>query len=148
MIFLLYLVFPIVEIYILIQAGERLGFWPIFGLVIFTAWLGSRLVKWEGFQILRALQVKVSQGQSPHQEMLEGLALMIGGVLLIAPGFITDFIGLLCLIPFTRKWMAKGFERWLRRKIKMGRIHVFSNFRMKDVTPPSSSSAGSRSIED
>lgn len=149
MIFLLYLVFPIVEVYFLIKAGEHFGFWPIFSLVVLTAWIGSRLVKHEGFQVLTQLQQRMTQGQSPHREMLEGGVLLIGGLLLIAPGFITDSFGLLCLIPFSRRWMARRLEKWLLNKVKTGRVQVFTshgNFggsysyspppsTMKDVTP-------------
>lgn len=150
MIFLLYLVFPIIEIYLLIKAGEAFGFWPVFFVVVLTAWLGSRLVKYEGFQVLTQLQQKAARGQSPHQEMLEGGVLLIGGILLIAPGFITDLFGLLCLIPFSRKFMAGRLQGWLLRKVRSGRIQVFTsgNFgggfysspppppsTMKDVTP-------------
>lgn len=126
MIFLLYLVLPIIEIYLLIKAGGLFGFWPILAIVILTAWIGSRLVKYEGFQVLTQLQRKAAQGESPHREMIEGAVLLIGGLLLIAPGFITDSLGILCLIPFTRKRIAYRIEGWLMNKIKNGRVHVFT----------------------
>lgn len=149
MIFLLYLIFPIVEIYLLIKAGKLLGFWPIFAIVVLTAWLGSRLVKYEGFQVLNQLRQRAAQGQSPHKEMLEGCVLLIGGLLLIAPGFMTDTLGLLCLIPLTRKRIAKWLEGWIMKKIRSGRVQVFTSgfgggfsstppprtSTMKDVTP-------------
>lgn len=145
MIFLLYLVFPIIEIYLLIEAGDAFGFWPIFGIVILTAWMGSRLVKYEGFQVLTQLQQKAAQGRSPHQEMIEGVVLLIGGILLITPGFITDGIGFLCLIPFSRKWIALAVKGALLRKVQNGSFRVYTQFgqqgpaysprQERDVTP-------------
>lgn len=128
MIFLLYLAFPIVEIYLLIKAGEALGFWPIFGIVVLTAWIGSRLVKYEGFQVLNQLRQKTVQGRSPHQELIEGAVLLVGGVLLITPGFITDGIGFLCLIPLSRKWIALSVKGALLKKVQQGSVRVYTNF--------------------
>ncbi len=147
MIFLLYLVFPIVEIYLLFQAGDEFGFWPIFGWVVLTAWLGLRLVKFKGFHLLAQVQMRMMQGQDPQRDVLEGVAVMIGGVLLMVPGFITDALAILCLFPPTRRLVGALLLRWLKSKVQKGRVHVFTGFGgtapphdpfsrpMKDVTP-------------
>ncbi len=146
MLFLVYLVFPIIEIYLLFKAGESFGFFTVLGLVIFSAWLGARLVKSQGLVILAQFQQKMSQGHLPQKEGLEGLLILLAGVLLIAPGFITDAIGILCLIPFTRKYISFLLAYLIERKVKQGRIKVYSNISyssgmgqgsptIRDVTP-------------
>ncbi len=127
MLFLVYLVFPIIEIYLLFKASSSLGFFPVLGTVIFTAWIGARLVKSQGLVVLSQFQQKMIQGHLPQKEGLEGLLVLLAGVLLISPGFITDFIGVLCLIPFTRKFMSVLLAKWIERKVRQGRLKVYSN---------------------
>lgn len=127
MLFLVYLVFPIIEIYLLFKASSSLGFFPVLAIVVFTAWLGARLVKSQGLVVLHQFQQKMSQGHLPQKEALEGLLILLAGVLLIAPGFITDCIGILCLIPFTRKFMSMLLARWIERKVQQGRLKVYTN---------------------
>jgi UPF0716 protein FxsA len=127
MLFLVYLVFPILEIYLLFLAGKNLGFFTVLSLVILTAWLGSKLVKSQGLHVLSQFQNRMSGGEIPQKEALEGLMILFAGVLLIAPGFITDFLGILCLVPGTRQIMAEIFSAWIQRKIKQGSVKVYSN---------------------
>lgn len=144
MLFLVYLAFPVIEIYLLIQAGRVFGFFPVLGLVIFSAWLGSRLVKSQGLLVFAQFQQRMQMGQLPRKEAIEGMMILFSGILLIAPGFITDFIGLLCLIPPTRKFLAIFVERWVEENIQRGKIKIFSvggvkrptaEPHIRDVTP-------------
>lgn len=104
--FLIFVVVPIIEISILIQVGDVFGLIPTVALVIFTAAVGASLVRSQGLQTLMKAQQKIQQGEQPGQEMLEGVMLAIAGVLLVTPGFVTDGLGLLLLTPFTRKPIA------------------------------------------
>ena len=115
--FLIFVVVPVVEISILIEVGEQLGMLPTVALVILTAAIGATLVRSQGLQTLMAAQQKIQQGQQPGQEMIEGLMLAISGVLLVTPGFATDALGLLVLMPFTRKPIANYL---LTKMVKSG----------------------------
>ncbi len=125
--FLIYLIFPIIEIYLLFFVSKFLGFFPVLGLVVLTAWLGARLVRSQGLVVLSQFQTRMNQGHLPKQEAIEGLLVLAAGILLIAPGFITDILGILCLFPVTRPWIAIIFTRWIEKKIKKGQIKVYAS---------------------
>ena len=100
---LLFIAIPLVELYFIIVVGEMIGaFWTVI-LVIMTAVIGVNLLRVQGMSTLTRAQRNMAQGQIPAMEMMEGVALAVAGVLLITPGFITDSIGLLCLIPASRQ---------------------------------------------
>jgi UPF0716 protein FxsA len=112
--FLLFILVPLVEIYFLIKVGGIIGAFPTVLVVVLTAIAGTWLLKQQGLATFLRFQQKSMQGGIPAQEMAEGLALAFGGALLLTPGFVTDVIGFLCLIPLTRR----GIIRWLMRRIK------------------------------
>jgi len=125
--FLIFIVVPIVEISILIQVGEQLGVMSTIGLVILTAAIGASLVRSQGLQTLMTAQQKIQQGQQASQEVIEGIMLAIAGVLLVTPGFATDTLGLLMLMPLTRKPIANYFVAKLVAK-GMGGAHARQPF--------------------
>ncbi|MBA6392301.1 FxsA family protein [Colwellia sp. BRX10-3] len=102
LLFVLFIIIPIIEIFVLIQVGAVLGVWPTIAMVIFTAWLGAKYVRQQGLATLNSVQTKMAQGQIPSDEIVTGLMLLIAGVLLVTPGFVTDFLGLSLLIPAVR----------------------------------------------
>ena len=106
--FLLFAILPIVEIAILINVGEQIGGWYTVAIVILTAFAGAHLVRQQGLSTLMQAQQKMQAGTMPGQEMAEGLLLVIAGILLVTPGFITDGIGFLLSLPMTRPLIAKG----------------------------------------
>ena len=108
---LLFLVLPLVEIYVLIQVGQVIGALPTIGLCVLTAIVGGGLLRQQGFQTLRRAQDNLARGQVPAHEMIEGIALAVGGALLLTPGFVTDAVGFLCLLPFTRRWLVRAALR-------------------------------------
>ena len=97
---------PLVEIYLLIEVGQSIGSIPTVALVIFTAVLGAWLLRWQGLHTLARVQTAVNRGQLPAIELIEGLILIITGVLLLTPGFMTDAIGFAWLIPAVRHGFA------------------------------------------
>ncbi len=111
----LFVAVPVLEIYLLIKVGSAIGALPTIGLVLLTAALGAALLRQQGLATLTRYQQRLARGEIPAQEMMEGLALAFGGALLLTPGFFTDFVGLLCLLPWTRRWVI----RWL-----LARLHV------------------------
>jgi UPF0716 protein FxsA len=106
-IFLVLLIVPIIEIYLLIEIGGLIGFFPTLFLIIFTAVLGTWLLRQQGFATWQRFQEALAKGEVPTYEMIEGPILLIGGVLLIAPGFFTDMLGFACLIPQLRRTIAQ-----------------------------------------
>lgn len=107
LLFVLFLIVPLIEIFFLIQVGQVIGAgWTIF-LVVATAVIGAFLLRLQGFQTLHRAQTSMARGEIPATEMLEGLCLLISGALLLTPGFMTDTFGFLLLTPPVRQALIK-----------------------------------------
>lgn len=104
--FILFVAMPIAEIAVLIKVGGAIGGWTTIGIVILTALIGTAMLRQQGIATLNKAQMRMQNGEMPAQQMLEGLLLLIGGVLLLTPGFITDFFGFCTLIPISRRFLA------------------------------------------
>lgn len=119
---LLFIIIPLIELYVIITVGEHIGaLWTVV-LVVLTAVIGVNLLRYQGMSTLTRAQRNMAQGQIPAMEMIEGIALAVAGVLLITPGFITDTIGFLCLIPTTRQAIIRYI---------MARSSVHAQFRSR-----------------
>ena len=105
--FLLILLIPFVEIYLLLEVGGIIGALPTIFLVVFTAVLGAWLLRRQGFETFRKFQLSLAQGEIPAYEIIEGPIILLGGVLLLTPGFLTDILGFVCLIPSLRRKVAQ-----------------------------------------
>ena len=108
----LFILVPLLELYILIKIGGYFGAFQTIALVVFTALLGVVLVRLEGLRTLQKIRQSLSQGIVPAEEMVDGVLIFVGGILLIIPGVLTDLFALVLLIPYTRTI----FKRWLRRR--------------------------------
>ena len=105
--FIVFLVVPTTEIYLLIQIGREIGAgWTVIGCVL-TALIGAWLVKVQGIFIYQRAVQNINSGETPALELVEGLFLLIAGALLIIPGFVTDAIGFACLVPALRRTLAQ-----------------------------------------
>lgn len=111
---------PVIEIALFIQVGGVLGVWPTIALVLLTAIVGASLVRSQGLQTLLTVQQRLAQGQLPAQQILEGVMLAVAGVLLLTPGFFTDILGMLVLLPAPRAYFAKQ----LMSRVVVGNIHA------------------------
>jgi UPF0716 protein FxsA len=100
--FLLFVVLPIAEIMLLINVSGSIGGLNTFFIVIITAAFGAYFVRQQGFSLVQKIQTKLNEGKAPSSEMAQALLLFVAGVLLITPGFITDILGLLFTLPFSR----------------------------------------------
>jgi UPF0716 protein FxsA len=98
---------PFAEIYLLLQVGGIIGAFPTIILVVATALLGAWLLKQQGLATFARFQASIAQGEMPAYEMIEGPIILLGGALLLTPGFITDLLGLACLIPQIRRKIAQ-----------------------------------------
>lgn len=101
--FLLFVLIPIAEMWLLIEVGSQIGALATIGLVMLTAVIGLALLRQQGFSTLMRAQQRMESGQIPAKEMGEGIFLAVGGALLLTPGFMTDAIGFACLIPGVRQ---------------------------------------------
>jgi UPF0716 protein FxsA len=103
---LLFLLVPLVEIYLLIVVGGWIGALPTVLLVVLTAVAGAALARYQGMATLQRLQATLGRGETPAIEMLEGVILLAGALLLLTPGFFTDLVGFACLLPPSRRALA------------------------------------------
>jgi len=104
MLFPLFVIVTLLEIYVLVSVGESIGGFSTVLLVIITALIGSTLLKQQGWSTMAKAQNAIANGKTPAFEMMEGVVILISGVLLLTPGFITDILGLLGLMPWSRAY--------------------------------------------
>lgn len=112
--FALFIIVPIIEITVLMQVGELIGAWPTVAIVIFSAWLGAKYVRQQGIATLQSVQTKMAQGEMPSSEIVTGVMLLVAGVLLVTPGFVTDIFGLLLLVPKVRQALANTVQKHIQ----------------------------------
>ena len=113
--FLLFICLPALEIYLLIEVGGQIGALNTVALIFITAIVGLYFAKYQGLQTLKSGMVNLYQNRVPIYEMISGASIAVAALFLILPGFFTDFIGFLLLIPFTRNIL---FNLALRKKVK------------------------------
>jgi UPF0716 protein FxsA len=118
--FILFAVVPVIEIYLIIKAGQMIGPLPTVLLLLAISLAGAWLVRSQGFMILRRIQSELAGGRLPAAELLDGAMVLVGGVLLLTPGFFTDFLGLFFLIPFSRTVIKRIVRLWLQRRLDRG----------------------------
>jgi UPF0716 protein FxsA len=107
LVFLAFIIIPFIEIYLLLQIGGIVGVFPTIALVVTTAIIGASMLRQQGLATLQRFQENLQRGEIPAYEMIEGPILLVGGALLLTPGFFTDVIGFACLIPSVRKKITK-----------------------------------------
>lgn len=101
---------PILEIFLLIKVGSAIGaLWTI-AIVILTAMIGTWMLRAQGLSTVNKARERLAGGEIPAFQLMEGLALGVGGALLLTPGFVTDAVGFVCLIPFTRRLLVKALS--------------------------------------
>ncbi|WP_462410856.1 FxsA family protein [Neobacillus sp. Marseille-QA0830] len=115
---------PAADIGLLLVSGKVIGVWLTVMLIILTGVLGAYLAKKEGLQTLRTLQAQLQHGQLPGDAVLDGICILIGGTLLLTPGYITDITGFLMLFPPTRKIIKRYMLKHIKRKITRSNIKI------------------------
>jgi UPF0716 protein FxsA len=121
---LFFLLLPIVDFYLLIQIGRQVGFWPTISLVVGTGIVGMSLLRGHGLGRLMATRTQLETGAIDPQVVFSAIAYFLAGVLLMAPGPITDFLGLAVLFPPTRRLLTARFRRWADRQMRSGRMQM------------------------
>ena len=114
---LLFTLVPLAELALLIKVGQHFGLLWTLGIVILTGIAGAALAKHEGFAVVRQIKQDLAEGIVPTARLLDGVLILAGGLLLLTPGLLTDALGFLALIPWTREWirsdLRRRFRRWL-----------------------------------
>ncbi|MCB9070198.1 MAG: membrane protein FxsA [Calditrichae bacterium] len=111
---------PLVEMLILIKLGEAIGFWPTMAMVVVTGIIGASLAKAQGFLALNRIRSELNTGKLPADELVDGLLILIGGIVLLTPGLLTDLAGFSLMVPairtVIRKWLQRRFKGFLSNR--------------------------------
>ncbi|EJR44021.1 FxsA family protein [Bacillus mycoides] len=117
LLFLLILV-PAIEITVLIGSSHVIGLWSTFAMIVFTGIVGVYLAKRQGFKVLREIQFRLNRGEMPGDAVLNGIFIFVGGILLVLPGYVTDIIGFIFVVPITRALLKLAFMKWIDWKFR------------------------------
>ncbi|WP_370248479.1 FxsA family protein [Nocardioides sp.] len=115
--FVAFIVVPLVEIYVLVQVGQVIGAWWTIALLVADSLLGSWLIKREGGRAWRALRSALDSGRMPATELADGALILIGGTLMLTPGFVSDLLGIALILPFTRPVFRRVLARVVARRL-------------------------------
>ncbi|MBW2185981.1 MAG: membrane protein FxsA [Deltaproteobacteria bacterium] len=121
---ILFISVPIVEIYVLLEAGELIGLWPTISLIFLTGIAGAYLARTQGSDTAKKIQIALQKGEMPTEELLDGAMILAGGITLLTPGFVTDLIGFSLLLPVTRTLIKEITRKWLKRMVDTGQVHI------------------------
>ena len=119
--FLLFIVAPLLELYVIIQVASVIGGWETIALLVIESAIGAWLLKRQGLATLDKISRAVNEGRIPSNELIDGLLLLVAGALMLAPGFIGDVLGFLLIIPVTRM----PFRAILRKRFESGKYSSF-----------------------
>jgi UPF0716 protein FxsA len=120
----LLIILPILEIYVLIESGRIIGIAPTVTLIILTGVAGSWLMRHQGTELLRRIQEELAAGRVPTGALLDGALILVGGVLLLTPGFCTDLTGFTMLVPGTRRLWCRWLATWLTGLVASGQLTI------------------------
>ena len=116
----IFILVPIAELYVIIKVGEAIGTGPTIALLLLDALLGSMLLRYQGRAAWIRFNRALAEGRVPHKEVFDGVLVILGGALLLTPGFLTDIVGLIFLIPPTRALIRAMSARFVRRRLALG----------------------------
>jgi UPF0716 protein FxsA len=122
--FLIFLIVPLLEIAAFVLVGSRIGVLATLGMVLFTAVVGSVLLRVQGFGLLRRIQAETDAGRVPGRELVHGAMILLAGFLLLLPGFVTDAVGFLLFVPAFRDWMWRALARRVLVKVDISGLRA------------------------
>lgn len=122
LLFLAFLVVPFLELFMILRVGQAIGALNTIGLLILVSATGAWLVKREGLAVLRRAQDRIRAGGVPAKELIDGVLILFAGALLLTPGFLTDVVGVLLLLPPVRAGLRAGTTDQLRRRVTRRRV--------------------------
>ena len=130
---LLFLVVPLLELFVIIQVGQAIGALNTVGLLLIDSLVGAWLMKREGIAALRRFQAKLSSGQLPEKELIDGFCILFGGALMLTPGFISDLLGMALLLPPVRAAIRPIVRRQVSKRIVVTGMGTTTSYRRDDV---------------
>jgi UPF0716 protein FxsA len=148
---LLFLVVPLVELFLIVQVAGTVGAWNTIALLVLISIAGTLLIRWQGIELARRLMTTVRQGRLPRFELVDGALLVVAGALLLTPGFLSDLVGVLLLLPPVRallRPMALDAVRRMATPRTGSRVRVWTSVVDVDEVRPDQPSAGSRPVLD
>jgi len=119
-----FVVVPLVEIYVLIQVGQVIGVWWTLLLLIADSIYGGWLIRHEGGRAWQALTNALNSGQMPARELADAALILVGGTLMLSPGFVTDIMGIVLILPFTRPVARRVLTRVASKRLVAGFVDV------------------------
>jgi len=119
----IFILVPILEVYTLIQAGSLIGVAPTIALILLTGVAGAYLARSQGMDLIQRIQRELAEGRVPAEELLDGAMVLVGGVVLLTPGFWTDLFGFICLVPGSRTILKRLLRKWFETQCRKGNIH-------------------------
>jgi UPF0716 protein FxsA len=137
---LAFLLTPILEIYVIVQVGQAIGAWQTVALLLIESAIGVWLLRREGSRAWQELRMALNQARVPARELADAALVLIGGTLLITPGFVTDVVGFFCVLPFTRPLARRLLLVYISRRVARGTVRV--------VAPDASFGPRSRQVVD
>ena len=117
--FILFIIVPVIELVLLFQVGARIGLPATLGIIIVTAIIGVRLTRAQGAHNMQRARTAMNEGRMPHQEVLDGMMIIIAGVLLITPGLLTDALGFTLLFPSLRAKLRKRLAKSFNKRVQV-----------------------------
>jgi UPF0716 protein FxsA len=114
MVVALFIIVPALEIALFVLSGQTIGVWPTVALIIATGIIGAWLAKRQGLAVIQEAKKEFMRGRIPSEAVLDGICILMGGALLLTPGFLTDIVGFLLLLPVTRAFVKPFLARWLK----------------------------------
>lgn len=126
--FLLFVTVPLIELFLFLVIGQRIGIAATFALILLTGILGAALARSQGLRTLAKYQEAIAQGRLPHEAVLDGLMILVAGALLLTPGFLTDTIGFALLAPAVRQVVRRRIEASLQERFRVVGVTEAVNF--------------------
>ncbi|MFJ8352098.1 FxsA family protein [Bacillus paramycoides] len=114
----LLILIPAIEITVLIASSHVIGLWSTFAMIVFTGIVGVYLAKRQGFKVLREIQFRLNRGEMPGEAVLDGIFIFVGGILLVLPGYVTDILGFIFVVPATRALLKPLVMKWIDWKFR------------------------------
>ncbi|GAA1772980.1 hypothetical protein GCM10009795_018890 [Nocardioides hankookensis] len=124
MLFVVFVLVPLAEIYVIVQVGQAIGAGWTIALLFLSGFVGAWLIRHEGARAWRAMREAIAEGRMPATEIADGALILVGGTLMVAPGFITDALGILLVLPLTRPLFRRLLAALVARHLVVGAVAV------------------------
>lgn len=121
---LAFIIIPTAELALLIYSGQLFGFFSTVSLILLTSLLGAYFAKRQGMKAWADLRNRMATMETPGDALIDSVCILLGGILLIFPGFITDFVGVLLLFSWPRKWLRPFIQKWIYKRMTKGQIII------------------------